>query len=53
MTTMFFDEEISIRLIKGDKEKILKIIESKKLKYESLSHFIRCAVRILIKQESE
>ena len=48
---MFLDKVISIRLRKEELENIEKIIECDGfLKYDNVSHFIRCAVMNLINQ---
>lgn len=47
----FFDERIDIRLRSEELQKIDRIMETNKHKYDSRAHFIRCAVIKLIKKE--
>lgn len=49
---MFFSEKINIRLRKDELKKIKKLLK-KSEKYENVSHFIRCAILKLIKEEEE
>ena len=46
-----FEEVIALRLKKEDKKVIKKIVRQSKDLYDSPSHFIRCAVRRLIREE--
>jgi len=50
----FFEKSIHFRLKEGEKQRILAIIRQKnEEKYYNLSHFVRCAVIKLIKEEEK
>lgn len=46
-----FDEFVSLRLRRNEFEQIQDVISKNKMKYENVSHFIRCGIIKLIKEE--
>lgn len=48
---MYLDSIIKVRLREKEIKEILKIISYKNDKYDNMSHFIRCAIIKLIKEE--
>lgn len=48
---MYLHEQIAIRLRKEEIKKIDSIIRKNKYKYDSRSHFIRCAIIKALREE--
>lgn len=49
-----FDEVVPVRIMKSDKRDIEKIIlRDSTDRYDSVSHFVRCAIRKLKREEME
>lgn len=50
MVTLDYEQMINVRIKKEDLKAIDKIVKTKDELFESRSHFIRCAVRKLIRE---
>lgn len=50
---MFFEDRATFRLTEEQKKAIKEIFEEHQDKYENVSHFVRCAILKLIKEEQK
>lgn len=48
---MFLEKTIQVRIRKNDIQTIEEIVEVNKDKYENVSHFVRCAILKLMREE--
>jgi hypothetical protein len=53
MTTNDFEESMAFRIKRNERKQIKKIIQKNQDKYYNESHFIRCAINRLIKEETK
>jgi len=55
--TVFFEQNIKVRLTKVERERLERVVRyvmnCDSPKYESVSHFVRCAINKLTRQEEE
>lgn len=49
----YFQENVKIRMTEEQRELVETIISAKQDKYENLSHFIRCAINKLVREEQK
>jgi len=50
---MNFDRKSDLRIREKELKKIVSVVNKKKGKYNSNSHFVRCAIVRLLKEEGE